>query len=156
MPAPLGRVVDTARLKGTLIGPRPDAWTREALTHWREHGGALAIDRLKLTWGDVRVRGDGRLALDAQLRPQGKLTLRVQGVEESIDAFQDTGAISTRMAGLARMGAAVLEQLHAPDDARGIKLPVRFQQGRVRLGPAKLWRLDPVLADRTSPPDAPR
>jgi len=152
---PLGRTVARAHLNATAHGRLPRPITRETLHAWRENGGELDVHRLAVDWAEVSLDGEGALTLDDELRPKGELTLAVRGLEPAIDALLEAGVMSERVAGYARMAVSALRQMDDSEDS-AVTLPLRFREGKVHLGPVALWSLSPVLADRRSPPDAPR
>ena len=45
----------------------------DAADHWREAGGALAVQRLTLDWAGVKTDLSGALTIDAEHRPEGAL-----------------------------------------------------------------------------------
>ncbi|SDG38059.1 hypothetical protein SAMN05216241_11052 [Limimonas halophila] len=152
---PLGRTVRRIRIDATLRGPLPDAITREGLQAWRSNGGALEVHAASVHWADVTVKADGQVALDEKLRPAGTLQVDVRGLEPAVRALLEAGWVSERIAGYARMLAAALQQVQ-DEGPKTITVPLHFRNGKVLVGPMPLGRLSPVLADRTSRPDAPR
>lgn len=58
----------------------PQKSLKSILVDWRDKGGALEINFLNLTWGDLKANLQGTLALDEKLNPEGAFTLILQEV----------------------------------------------------------------------------
>lgn len=135
-----------ATLTGTLTaGP-----FERAVTAWRDGGGAINVNTLRLEWGDLRVDGDGTIALDDSFRPIGALTTRVLGVSETINALREAGTLSPREAAIARI---TLRVLAGASKGGKMLLPVTAQFGKLFVGPVAVFEIPPLLvpARRPSP-----
>jgi len=64
---------------GGLMGGKAD-W-RASLEGWRAHGGLFTLNALEVDWNDLKAQASGTLALDAQHRPDGTLTVNLDGVQ---------------------------------------------------------------------------
>ena len=128
------------------FGREPELWRMEAnLTRfealaragdpaeWRRAGGVLDIVGAQLVWGAADITGSGELALDAELRPAGRMSVVVTDPETLIDALVDAGLVHDEQG-----EALSLAALMAPRREGGIALPFRLQDGAVFLGPARL------------------
>jgi hypothetical protein len=85
--AGFGADIPHVNLEGSLVPATPfaalfdghAAWDR-ALDGWRQKEGAFHLAKLEMTWGGTRLRASGGLALGDDHRPQGTLTLDVEGL----------------------------------------------------------------------------
>ncbi|QQR69600.1 MAG: DUF2125 domain-containing protein [Alphaproteobacteria bacterium] len=77
LPVPLGRV----DMKARIMGAPPYPNSAESLALWSQSGGVIEIDQLRLGQSIMRIDAQGTLTLDAQLRPQGAFTLRMEQPE---------------------------------------------------------------------------
>jgi hypothetical protein len=141
-PAAFRKPIDTARLRGEIMGPfRPD-FNRAAATAWRDLGGTMEITTFELRWGALTVNAVGTMALDEDLQPLAALTATVTGFNETIDALRAAGAIQQKEAEAAK---ALLNLLAKPPRLLGgppeIAVPVTIQNQRLSLGPVALLTL---------------
>jgi hypothetical protein len=139
-PAPLGSAIDEIQLAGRLEGPAPTGTDAAALSAWRDAGGAVDLDHVRLTWGPLRLSGNATVALDASLRPLAAASTEVEGAPEAIAALADARLIDPQSAQLAVLGMAALA-----DGEGKVKLPLTAQDGALWIGPIRLADL-PVLA----------
>ena len=94
---------------------------------WRDAGGRVELTALTLRWGKLLLEGGGTGGLDAQLQPEGRLGLRVQGALETLDAMARGGLVGP---GPASAGRAVMGLLTASAHGGPVTLPVALK-GRV-------------------------
>jgi hypothetical protein len=141
--ASLGRAV--ARLSATLrIARPPNGPLAGAITRWRNDGGTLDVDAVRVRWGELDVTGEGTLALDSEMRPLGAFTATVSGVDAAIDALREAGQLSAVEA----VAVAIGLRLVAKEGARGpgsIALPITLQDGRLYLDRFAVARLRPLF-----------
>ena len=116
----------------TLTGELPPGPLDRAVTVWRDNGGAIDLSALRLEWGQLRLDGDGTIALDETLRPIGALTAHVLGASETISTLRNAGALSPREAAIARITLRILSKATAGGK---LQLPVTAQFGQLFVGP---------------------
>lgn len=126
----------------TLTGPLTPGPFDRAVTAWRDGGGAINVNTLRLEWGELRLDGDGTIALDETFRPVGALTARVLGASETINALRDAGTLSPREAAIARITLNVLSS--APEGGK-MQLPVTAQFGKLFVGPVAVFEIPPLF-----------
>ena len=135
----LGDTIDRVSVALTAKGPSPGGPLRQAATAWRDAGGTIELDKLRLEWGAVAATATGTLALDQELQPEGALSGSVEGFDQLLGALVRSGAISAKNAGVARLALIVLAKT-GPDGRPRITTSFTVQNGEMRLGPAKLGR----------------
>ncbi len=134
----------------TLTGPLKAGPFDRAVTAWRDGGGAININTLRLEWGDLRLDGDGTIALDDTFRPIGALTTRALGVSETINTLRDAGALTKREAAIARI---TLRVLAGASEGGKMLLPVTAQFGKLFIGPVAVLELPALIGPaRGRPP----
>lgn len=142
----LGPRIGHIELKLALKGALPTAPTQAALEAWRDAGGTVELDRLRLHWGGFQLETEGTVALDAALQPQGALTARAWGVGAAIDALVAAGGVAPREGATAKV---VLHTMAKPETAQGIppevELPLAVQDSRLFLGPVPIARVPRVV-----------
>jgi hypothetical protein len=136
-PAALGPRINRAEAEILLLGAIPTAHTKTALAEWRDAGGTLELDKLRLHWGEFQLESQGTAALDAELQPIGALTTRMWGVGAAIDALVGGGAIKPRDGATAKV---VLRSLAKPRNPTQnippeVEVPLAVQDKRIHLGP---------------------
>ncbi|MCG6122751.1 MAG: DUF2125 domain-containing protein [Microvirga sp.] len=134
----------------------PSGEPRDMAAVWRDRGGRLDLTLLDIVKGDARIQLRGDLALDALLRPEGRINPSAAGIDD----------LTQRLFGVERAsGASLLLDLIAPraraaDVASGTPAqgqvaaqPLRdfpallMRDGRVYIGPLPLpqVRLQPIF-----------
>ena len=78
---PLGSSIDQLDIGLTVKGAVPNGKLAEAAAAWRDAGGTIELDRLRLLWGGLGATATGTMALDHELQPIGGLSGAVQGYE---------------------------------------------------------------------------
>ena len=61
-------------LGATVRGTIPNGRLPEALAAWRDAGGTIEVDNLRLRWGPIDAMASGTMALDEELQPIGAFT----------------------------------------------------------------------------------
>ncbi|RDD61904.1 DUF2125 domain-containing protein [Ferruginivarius sediminum] len=147
---PFGRQIESLTLDGVARGPVPEKLDAQSLHAWRQAGGKVDVHRVDIIWPPLRMTGDGQLGLDGRLRPEGTLDVAVEGLGPALDRLEKTGVIEPKTAAYAKMAIAALTAQQSDAGEGKVKLPLSFREGQVFLGPVPLWKLSPVLADRTT------
>ena len=123
--------LDELRLNAVLHGRIAMPWGRHALEQWRDEGGTLDIEELRLVWDDAALAAQGSLSLDEALRPLGALTVTLDNPARLLDRLRSAGWIDPRLAAQLRPLLASLPRSDA--GAGDLSLPVSLQNGQVFL-----------------------
>lgn len=99
--------------------------TGSVLDRWREAGGKLHINGVKITRGDGDLQMTGTLALDETHRLNGKVDMKANGFSDLLDAI-----------GLKAGGFSL--------NAKAMSLPLALDLGRIFLGPLKIGEIGPL------------
>lgn len=133
-----GRVGELIRLDGQIT-----QWSALAsegdVAMWARDGGGIQINGSQLEWGPALIAGDGILSLDAEQRLIGRLSVIIGDPESLVDALVTAGLVEDGQGDALRLAAMM-----APRREGGIALPLRFQQGGIFLGPARVGCLGSV------------
>jgi len=129
-----------AELQTTVTQARVAAPRREEIERWRESGGRILVNALKVAKGPRRLEARGELAIDELRRPTGRIDVAAAGLRDLLAAI--TGG---RLPGAA---GGVLGSLLQPRSrqgqpngvpAEGGKLTpfptIRLENGRMLVGP---------------------
>lgn len=126
-----------------LDGALPPGPFVQALTHWRDDGGTIGLQSLRLRWGSLLVDASGTLALDEALQPEGALTATITGQDAAVDVAVMTGVLKPEAANAAKAVLGLLAKPNAQGQ-KAISLPVTMQNQQLFLGPAKIASIPPV------------
>jgi hypothetical protein len=129
----------SAQMKGAL----PPGQIVPALTHWRDDGGTIELQSLRLRWGSLLVDASGTLALDQALQPEGAFTAVITGQDAAVDVAVKTGALKPSDAGTAKVVLGLLARPNGNGD-KALTLPMTIQNRQLYLGPAKLANIPPI------------
>ena len=144
----LGSEITTFAGQLSLRGPLAiEDISPESLTRWRDSGGTLEVESLELRWGPLRFAGDGTLALDDALQPEGAFSARMSGLDTLIDLLEQRGEIRSQQAAIARLALGVFMRAPANGGPPEAKIPVTIQGRILSIGPVPLLQLDPVVWD---------
>lgn len=130
--------LDAQLLGGLDAGPWPDA-----LTKWRDDGGAVEATRLVVACGRLAIEGDGTFALDPAGQPIGAMTARIRGYEAALDGLTADKVIPAHTAATAK----ILLRAMARSGSEGVPTltaPLSVQDRTVSVGPVALFKLGAV------------
>ena len=128
-----------AQLKGAL----PPGQIVPALSRWRDDGGTIELQSLRLRWGSLLVDTSGTLALDQMLQPEGAFSAVITGQDAAVDVAVKVGALKPSDAGAAKVVLDLLARPNGNGD-KAVTLPMTIQNQRLYLGPAKLANIPPI------------
>jgi len=112
----------------------------DALAAWRDAGGMIELENLRVKWGALNATGTGTIALDQELQPTGGFSGAIQGYDQILTALVQSGQMRASDAGLARIALSFLAKA-GPDGKPEIRTAFTIQNGQMFLGPAKLGRV---------------
>jgi hypothetical protein len=137
---PISRAEIALRILGDLSGTR-----RRDAAHWRDAGGAVELQALRLVWQDLELElaSPARLRLDAELRPLGTLEIKARGLDRLLDRLERAGRMSAEQALGLRFLILAMTRVEA-GAAPFVRLPVSFRQGQLYLGPQLVGRIPPL------------
>ncbi len=134
--------LDRLDLLASVLGPEPPLGDIGAMVlAWRDGGGAVEIRELTVVWGEVEIRAEGTLALDAETRLVGAMTAKVKGHRELLERAVLAGVMRRADAD----EALPILNLLALVAGGELSVPVTMQDGRLSLGPITVARLTPIL-----------
>lgn len=137
---PFGSTIERIGFETLVIGEITAGRPVEVLTRWRDRGGYAEILSLAFKWGALEIDADGTATVDEALRPQGSLSARIRGLKPTIDFLEAEETIRSGTAFAIRLAARGLSATGGE-----VELPVILKNGLFYLGPAPLFRVDPVL-----------
>ena len=136
---PLGQAIQQLEFSARLKGPAPKGHLPEALAAWRDAGGEIELDKLRLKWGGLGASASGTITLDQDLQPVGTFSGGLQGYDEILTVLVQTGQLRATDASLARIALAMVAK-PGPDGQPEIRTGFKLQNGQMFLGPARLGK----------------
>ncbi len=141
---PPGGAIDRVSVEGAVRDlPAAEGPVRGYLESWREGGGVIELRSAALERGPLTIAGNGTLALDRDLQPEGAMTVDVAGIDEMIGLLKRTGTIDVVQELALRAALALGIGGSAAGDGR-IRFPVSLQQRTLRIGSLRVVKLPPV------------
>ncbi|MEM7570615.1 MAG: DUF2125 domain-containing protein [Pseudomonadota bacterium] len=123
--------------------------TPQGLRMWQSQTGKVDVRKLTGQWGDVTLdSGMGSFTLDGEGKVKGTLTANIKGLAALTYALDKTGALGPQVEEAALMTLRLLRTGKKAEDA--VALPFDIDKGIVRLGPAPLVALGPVIPPEES------
>ncbi len=107
---PLGDAIDELDFGATVKGAIPSGKLADALAAWRDAGGKIELDNLRLKWGGLDATANGTIALDQELQPTGGFSGAIEGYDQILTALVQNGQMRATDAGLARIALNVARQ----------------------------------------------
>jgi hypothetical protein len=139
MTSVLNDTIDELAFGITVKGAVPGGRLAQAVSEWRDAGGTVELDNLRLNWGGVGATASGTIALDRELQPIGGFSGAIEGYDQILTGMVQSGRLRAADAGLARLALAMLAKA-GPDGRPEIKTALTIQNGQMFLGPAKLGK----------------
>lgn len=135
---PLGRSI--AALESAIVVEQADALVPrgDPFFAWRDAGGALRIEALRIAWGAAAATGTGRISLDAERRLAGALTLSIERPSETLNTL----AANPELPAAAQANLRALALLN--EGAPSFDAPLRAQDGALYLQQTFLRDLAPL------------
>jgi len=154
LPAPLTdgfeQIEVSARVTGSVIPGPADV----RIPAWRDSGGAIEFERLKIRSGSLAVDAGGTLAVDKRLQPEGAFTAKVEGLFQLFEILRAQGIMRGSEAVVATMALTALSKRPTDGGAPFINLSATLQDGMLSLGPLKIMKV-PTLNWGFSNPSSP-
>lgn len=141
----MGEKIEYLNIDLSLFGPVPSGDPESALRRWRDAGGTLELNFLRVRWGPLGIETTGTLALDAQMRPIGALTADIIGYGDVINALIMSNMIPLGDAFLAKVAFNMLAD--KPEDGGPPVLrsvPITAQNGNIFVGPVSVGKMPAI------------
>jgi hypothetical protein len=138
-----GHTLSGLSVAGQVKGALPPGPFTEALARWRDDGGTLELESLRLRWGALLIDASGTLALDRALQPEGAFSAVITGQDSAVDVAVMSGALKPGEAGAAKALFGLLAKPKA-DGQEALTLPMTIENQQLYLGPAKLGAIPTI------------
>ena len=139
---PIKRLV----LIGDMYGNyRTNLSPREALSEWRQSGGAIEINELKADWGGINFQSVGTYSVDQELRLLASLKIEASGFRKLFQSLAKTGVLADSDLFFLQMVLNGLGAKNSGNNKDKISIPITAQDGWLAVGPIRLLKLRPIL-----------
>lgn len=145
MPRPLGPSVRSIRLRTHVVDAAVLGESPERILTWRDAGGYLRVRELAVDYGPLEGRAQGRMALDDDGQPAGKLEARIAGAVETVDVLAASGLIQRDAAFGARIVLSMMQARPQDGGPPVVSMPVELERRVLRVGPFALFEVLPIL-----------
>ena len=133
-------------LRGDIYGNyRTKLRPREALSEWRQSGGAIEINELKADWGGINFQSVGTYSVDQELRLLASLKIEASGFRKLFQSFAKTGVLADSDLFFLQMVLSGLGVKNSGNNKDKISIPITAQDGWLAVGPIRLLKLRPIL-----------
>ena len=108
-------------------------WDRGALEQARPQPVLIDLTLAEAKWGDLELAVAGKVTLDADGRPDGRMTIKARNWQEMLAMAQAAGLLAPGIAGQAESVLGMLAR--ASGNPATLDLPLDFARGLVFVGP---------------------
>ena len=136
-PVSFSGTIDRLALGVTLRGPVPAGPLAQAAAAWRDAGGTIDVNNLRLEWGGLGVSANGTLALDRKLQPMAAFSSGIEGFGAILKALVAADWLTEEQAALVQIALTSLSK-PGPGGRPQITAPFTIQNGKMYLGPARI------------------
>jgi hypothetical protein len=143
-PVKFSHTLDQLALAVTVKGAMPDGPLASAVAAWRDAGGTIEVDNLRVQWGGLGVSGNGTLALDQRLQPIAAFSGGVEGFDTILNALVAADWLTPEQAELVQIALTALAK-PGPDGKPQITAPFTIENGKMYLGPARLGAVPRIV-----------
>ena len=107
----------------------------------------IALKDMRVTWGRLDLQAAGKLAVDRNGTPEGRITVKAENWREILDMALDSGLAPRELQSALESGLELLAFLGGSPNA--LEVPLNFRDGLVSLGPIPLGKAPRLrLAER--------
>ena len=144
------------RLHFDVIAPAglPQQLTKPEMKRWHESGEALKLRDIRVTTGDIDLRGRADIHVDQDLQPEFDATLRLRGVKALLRRIETQNIASQRSMVIAEGILNALREEDSDGKPGAVKLPLRLQDRRLYVSGLPVARIPPLAW--SARPDQPR
>lgn len=148
----LGDTVHSLDAALRVTGPVAPGPLADRLPAWRDGGGTLEVDQLKLRVGPLALATAGTVALDGELQPIAAFTAKFEGLFQVLEILRRQGLVRDGDAVVATMALSAFSKRGENGEPSSINLAVSVQDGKLSLGPIPILDM-PTFTWGIAPPE---
>ncbi len=116
-----------------LVAAFDKPWDRSAVEQARPQPVLIDLSLAQAKWGDLDIAMAGKVTVDAEGRPEGRITIKAQNWQQMLAMAETSGALAPRVADQAEGVLGMLAR--ASGNPNSLDLPLDFARGLVFVGP---------------------
>ncbi len=143
-----GKKADTVMVHAAVHGSRLPEFTPAGLAPWRDEGGTVTLQTLRIDSGKLDLTLKGDMSLDQEFRPLGAFSAEITGVEHIIEVLSGLSAFQKEPGDeiLDDLKDMVEERRNGNDEMiKVLSLSIALQNGLLFVGPIPVYELSPVI-----------
>jgi len=152
----LGNTIANVETLLKVNGPVKLGALRDRLTTWRDVGGMVAVERLKMRAGPLAIAAAGTASLNANMQPVATLSAKIEGLFQVLGILRKQGIVRDGDAVLATMVLSALSKRPPGGGKPSINLAVKLADRKLMLGPVPVlsvpeinWGQAPIVSEPT-------
>jgi len=139
---PLGHQIASLATDAVLGGPLPaKGGLNERAVTWRDDGGVLHVNALRVVWGALHLRAEAELQLDADLQPAGSGSATMVGYTATANALAARGVMTQGAATAAKALLSLMAHTPADGGPSEVEVPLSLQHRTLSMRQVPLVRL---------------
>lgn len=144
LPRDIGLGASAERIEWSAgIRPVPSDYSEIGLTNWRDRGGVLNVEDMRVVFGPLDGQAYGSVGLDEMLRPAGNIALRLREPKSLVEAASQAGALDAQMLQLAQLAIAFVSR-RGEDGQTQAQLAFVMRDGKLILSGFPIADLQPL------------
>ena len=141
----LGAKVESISGKFHLKGELDlSSFSVDQLISWRDKGGTIELDQIKMIWGSLVTETNGTLALDKELQFQGSFTTKIVGLDKVVTLLEKDQVLNQTKASLIKLALAIFIQNQENGISDFSKVPMTLQNRYLKIGPVTLTKVPEI------------
>lgn len=152
----LGNTIANVEALLKVNGPVKLGALRDRLTTWRDIGGMVTVERLKVRAGPLAIAAAGTVSLDTNMQPVTALSTKIEGLFQVLAILRKQGIVRDGDAVLATMVLSALSKRPPGGGKPSINLAVNIADRKLMLGPVPVlsvpeinWGQAPIAREPT-------
>ena len=115
----------------------------KSIAQWRDQGGTIEIDSLKIICDTLKINSSGTISIDDKNRPIAAFTAKTSGLIEFIDKLNKKNILTPTQAIASKVTAKIIGK---KNHFNQLIFPVTIQYGKVIIGSISLFDLPDVYS----------
>lgn len=114
------------------------------LKDWSDHDGTIDLKSFSMTWGDIRLEGNGSLSLDQELQPLAALSVKLYGIDPVLNVMVQNNMIHKSIVPIIKTALSLLKENNGNHQENAYQIPISIQDRELSLAGIPIIKLDPI------------
>jgi hypothetical protein len=124
------------KMKGNLVSTLKD---------WADHDGVIDLENFNITWGDIRLEGNGSMSLDQEMQPLAALSVKIYGIEPILNVMVKQHIIHKSIVAIIKTALSLLKENDGGQQEKYYKIPISIQDRELSLAGIPIKTFDPII-----------